>query len=215
VAKQINHRLFLTSQFVLVATGVVLLGYRAIVVARAKIYQISQLRRVERIPSAETSTEAHHQSHASAGSTQAGPIEGTALARLTVPDLKMDLIVVEGVSPQDLSVAPGHIPGTSLPGQAGNVGIAGHRDTVFRPLRSVRRNQIITLSTGKEEVHYRVVSFEVVSPSEVGVLYPTNHDTLTLVTCYPFNFLGSAPNRFIVHADRVTTRHSRGERPDH
>jgi sortase A len=143
----------------------------------------------------------------SANSTQTQN-EGTALARLSIPDLKLDLIVVEGVSPKDLSVAPGHIPGTSLPGHAGNVGIAGHRDTVFRRLKSLRLNQIITLTAVDTKVRYRVVSLEVVSPSDVRVLYATSRDTLTLVTCYPFNFVGSAPKRFIVRAERIAADQS-------
>jgi sortase A len=122
---------------------------------------------------------------------------------LNIPDLKLSSVVVEGVSDDDLRVAAGHIPGTAMPSEAGNVAIAGHRDTFFRPLRLVRANQIVSLATSRGERRYRVVSTEVVDPSDVRVLDPVGHDTLTLVTCFPFYFVGHAPKRFIVHADQI------------
>jgi sortase A len=99
--------------------------------------------------------------------------------------------------------AVGHIPGTALPGERGNVGISGHRDTFFRPLRNIQRNDIIILTTLVSEYRYRVVSTRIVSPNDVAVLDQNGSETLTLVTCYPFYFVGSAPNRFIVRAERV------------
>jgi sortase A len=83
------------------------------------------------------------------------------------------------------------------------VGIAGHRDTLFRPLRNIRRNDVITLTTLAGEYRYRVLSTEIVSPSDVTVLQSDGHEVLTLVTCYPFYFVGPAPDRFIVRAKRV------------
>jgi sortase A len=111
-------------------------------------------------------------------------------------------MVVEGVDDGDLKHAVGHIPGTALPGEDGNVGIAGHRDTFFRPLRSIRRKDTITLSTLQGTYRYRVISTKVVDPDDVEVLYPDGRDTLTLVTCFPFDYVGSAPRRFIVRAER-------------
>jgi sortase A len=102
-----------------------------------------------------------------------------------------------------LQRAGGHIAGTAFPGQRGNVGIAGHRDTLFRPLRNIQQNDVITLTTLAGEYRYRVVSTEIVSPSDVTVLQPNGHEVLTLVTCYPFYFVGPAPDRFIVRAERV------------
>jgi sortase A len=214
LAKKIKDHFLLTSQYILAAMGVLLLGYCAIASVRVKAFQRNEVLGFDvRQRGPELLNESRPLLYSRANSTQNPPIEGTALARLTIPDLRLDLMVVEGVSSKDLSMAPGHIPGTSLPGHAGNVGIAGHRDTVFRKLGSVRLNEIITLTTVQGEVRYRVVSLEVVSPSDVRVLYRTSRDTLTLVTCYPFNFVGSAPNRFIVRAERLTTPHSPGERP--
>jgi LPXTG-site transpeptidase (sortase) family protein len=133
-----------------------------------------------------------------------GPVEGSAVARLEIPRLGLSSIVIEGVKALNLSVAPGHIPGTPLPGQAGNVGIAGHRDTFFRPLEFIRKNDTIKLTTPGGQEQYRVVSTEIVAPSHIQVLYPTGRDTLTLVTCYPFHYVGPAPKRFIVRAERFT-----------
>ena len=99
--------------------------------------------------------------------------------------------------------AVGHIPGTVLPGRPGNVGISGHRDTFFRPSRNIRRNDLITLTMLSGEFRYRVVSTKVVGPNDLAVLDPGESEILTLVTCYPFYFVGSAPARFIVRAERV------------
>ena len=109
----------------------------------------------------------------------------------------------EGVDHRTLRRAAGHIPGTPLPGQLGNVAIAGHRDTFFRPLRNIRRDDEITLTTVNGSYRYRVDSTSVVEPQETHVLDDSDDAILTLVTCYPFNFVGSSPKRFIVRARRV------------
>ena len=131
------------------------------------------------------------------------PVRGDLVGRLDIPRIGISVMVVEGVDGGDLRRAAGHIPGTALPGEAGNVGIAAHRDTFFRPLRAIQRNDTITVSTLQGVYRYRVVSMKVVGPEDIQVLYPTGRDTLTLVTCFPFNYVGPAPKRFIVRADRV------------
>jgi sortase A len=90
-----------------------------------------------------------------------------------------------------------------MPGQSGNVALTAHRDTFFRPLRNIHLNDIIVLTTLQGEYRFRVVSTRVVSPDDAAVLSPSESEILTLVTCYPFYFVGSAPNRFIVRAERV------------
>jgi sortase A len=104
-----------------------------------------------------------------------------------------------------LNRAAGHIEGTALPGEAGNVGIAGHRDTVFRPMRNLRAGAPLTLTTRDRVLHYRVSGTAIVDPDAVSVLDAKDHPTLTLVTCYPFNFIGPAPRRFVVFADLVNS----------
>ncbi|MBZ5575332.1 MAG: class D sortase [Acidobacteriia bacterium] len=125
------------------------------------------------------------------------------MGRIEIRRLGLSVIVEEGVSAGALRRAAGHIPGTALPGHAGNVGIAGHRDTFFRPLRNIRHNDVITLTTLFGSYQYRVVSAKVVSPNDVAVLDPSGSEVLTLVTCYPFYFVGPAPNRYVVRAERV------------
>jgi sortase A len=129
------------------------------------------------------------------------PARGSALALLDIPRLGLSAVVLEGADESELKLGAGHIPGTSLPGDGGNVGVAGHRDTFFRPLRHIRKDDGIKMKTHDREYHYTVVSTEVVGPDDVHVLRPLGHEVLTLVTCYPFNFVGSAPKRFIVRAD--------------
>jgi sortase A len=108
------------------------------------------------------------------------------------------------VAARTLRRAAGHIPGTGLPGQPGNIGISGHRDTFFRPLRNIRQDDVITLTTVAGIYSYRVVSIWIVTPSDASVLDPSADEVLTLITCYPFYFVGPAPERFIVRAVRVT-----------
>jgi sortase A len=133
----------------------------------------------------------------------ATPDKHGVVGRLEIARLGLSVMVVEGVDDIDLKRAVGHIPGTALPGESGNVGIAGHRDTFFRPLRSIQLDDTITVSTLQGASRYRVVSTNVVRPEDIQVLYPTGRDSLTLVTCFPFDYVGSAPKRFIVRADRA------------
>jgi sortase A len=129
---------------------------------------------------------------------------GGLVGRMEIPRLGMSMMVAEGTAEATLRRAGGHIRGTALPGRPGNVGIAGHRDTLFRPLRNVRQDDLITLTTLQGEYRYRVVSTQIVNPSDLSVLDPDGHEILTLVTCHPFYFVGPAPDRFIVRAKRVT-----------
>jgi sortase A len=112
-------------------------------------------------------------------------------------------MVREGAGEGTLRTAVGHIPGTALPGAAGNVALAGHRDTFFRALRNIRKNDSIDVQTGHGTYRYLVESTEIVGPRDVAVLKASGGETLTLVTCYPFYYVGSAPKRFIVRAAQV------------
>jgi sortase A len=131
------------------------------------------------------------------------PGTGTPLAELSIPRIGLSAVVLQGSDEHTLRVGAGHIETTPLPGESGNVAIAGHRDSFFRPLRNVQVGDDIWLNTPNAPVHYRVSSFRVVNPSEVSVIDPTDDAVLTLVTCYPFYFVGSAPDRFIVRASLV------------
>lgn len=129
------------------------------------------------------------------------PLAQSALiGRLEIPDLHLSAMVREGANAATLQRAVGHIPGTALPGETGNVGLAGHRDTFFRALRNIRTNDTIDLETDSGTYRYVVESTDIVGPRDVRVLASSGAASLTLVTCYPFYYVGSAPKRFIVHA---------------
>jgi sortase A len=124
--------------------------------------------------------------------------------RLAIPRVGLSVLLGEGTDKLTLLRVAGHVHGTSFPGESGNVAIAGHRDSVFRPLREVRSGDLIQLETPDGRFEYMVEDLQVVGPERVDVLAPTPDNVLTLVTCYPFTFIGPAPQRFIVRA-RATT----------
>jgi sortase A len=130
--------------------------------------------------------------------------DGSVVGRLSIPRLHVRAMVREGYSDRTLTIALGHIPGTAFPGQRGNVGIAGHRDTLFRGLRNIAANDEITFETPHASYEYRVEGTEIVKPERVEVLNPGPSNELTLVTCFPFDYVGSAPDRFIVKARLVS-----------
>jgi sortase A len=122
------------------------------------------------------------------------------VGRIEVPRLNLSAIAREGVDDRTLRIAIGHIPGTAFPGQHGNAGFAAHRDTFFRPLQSVREGDEVIVTTPAGVYRYSVTAMRIVDPDDVSVLDPTPDTSITLVTCYPFNYVGSAPRRFIVRA---------------
>jgi sortase A len=126
---------------------------------------------------------------------------GALVGRVDIPRVGVSAIVREGDDTSTLQHAVGHIPDTALPGQPGNAGLAGHRDTFFRGLRNIRAGDRVSVTTPAGVITYNVRRTTVVDPDDVSVLNPTDGQTLTLVTCYPFYYIGSAPRRFIVQAD--------------
>ena len=114
------------------------------------------------------------------------------------------LVVREGTDRRTLERAVGHVSGTALPGQSGNVCLAAHRDTFFRRLEGVRKNDTIRITTPEATYEYTVQGTSVVDPGAVEVLASTGDAALTLVTCYPFGYVGPAPRRFIV-SGRLST----------
>jgi sortase A len=131
------------------------------------------------------------------------PSEVTTVGTIEIPAVGLATRVLEGSNAPTLRLAVGHIPGTALPGPSGNVGLAGHRDTFFRPLRRIKVGDEIRFTTVAGTFKYRVISLRVVLPDAIEVLNDTALPTLTLVTCYPFDFIGIAPQRLIVHAELV------------
>lgn len=136
---------------------------------------------------------------------EAAPAMRSVIGRLEIPRLNLSVMVREGADEGTLSRAVGHIPGTALPGKMGNVGLAGHRDTFFRALRNIREDDAIEFETTHGAYRYVVNSTKIVTPRDISVLKASGGENLTLVTCYPFYYVGSAPKRFIVHATQVAT----------
>lgn len=129
--------------------------------------------------------------------------EGLLMGRIEVPRIGLSAIVLEGDSEAILRKAVGHVPSTFFPGEPGNVVIAGHRDTFFRALKSIQKDDHIALVTPEGTFGYRVGSIDLVNPTDVQVLRSSGHATLTLITCYPFEYIGSAPKRFVVQAQET------------
>ena len=185
-------------QIALLIFGLLALGYSAWFFMDAHMYQERWLRKFE--------TKTSSQPPAERRPALQPVVDGTPFARLQIDRLNMNLMVIEGVTDDDLRKAVGHIPYTALPGNPGNVGLAGHRDTFFRPLRNIRVGDVISLTTSLGTHVYQVENTEIVKPQDSGVLRPTAQPTLTLVTCFPFYYVGSAPNRFIVQAVELQPR---------
>jgi sortase A len=129
--------------------------------------------------------------------------EGSSLGLIEIRSIGLSAMIAEGDNGRILRRAVGHITGSALPGQQGNVVIAGHRDTFFRPLRNIHMDDEITLTTLNGTYRYRVDSIQVVEPEDTEVLDRSDDAILTLVTCYPFYYVGPAPKRFVVRAHRI------------
>ncbi len=185
----------------LLAAGLLAIAYVAYVAVDANLYQARERRRLEQMrpPAPVAST-------GPVAPAAPPPVEGQAFAEIEIPRLGLDAVVAQGDSAAILRRAVGHLDGTALPGQAGNVVLAGHRDTFFLPLHGVREGDRITLRAGAAEFGYVVEWTKVVPPTDVQVIQPTAGRTLTLVTCYPFWYIGPAPRRFIVRARQVEGR---------
>jgi sortase A len=125
---------------------------------------------------------------------------GEMVAKLKLPHFDTPLFVVEGTDEKELRKGPGHMPGTALPGVDGNCVIAGHRDTHFRALKSIRKGDHVEIETKYGNFRYQVRSTQIVSPTNVASLHPTREGVLHLVTCYPFEYIGHAPKRMVVEA---------------
>jgi sortase A len=187
------------TQRLLFSAAVLLLAWCGFVLMDSWAFQKAERRKFEQLPVLLAAVDP-----APAPRKDAPPaVRGDLIGLIKIPRLGMSVIVIEGTSARVLRRAAGHIPGTALPGQPGNVGISGHRDTFFQPLEKIRPSDIIILTTLLGDYRYRVVSTKVVSPYDVAVLKKSLKEILTLVTCYPFYFVGPAPARFIVRAERV------------
>jgi LPXTG-site transpeptidase (sortase) family protein len=195
-------------------TGVVCLGIWVYAFVDTRIYNMREERRLEEAirqrtaaasTAAETDALSSFQTEGSAAEKEREKklAEGDLIGRIEIPRVGVSAIVLHGVGHTTLRHGVGHIPGTPLPERGGNVGLAAHRDSFFRGLKDIRKDDVIELTTLDGSFKYRVEWTKIVPPQETGVLEDENSPSLTLVTCYPFYYVGSAPKRFIVRAHRV------------
>ena len=187
-------------QALLFIVGTLAIGYVAAVLLDAKLFQQAANSALNKQMAADEKSDVEQQ--------QASPIrapakEGDVLGRIEIPRLGVMVAILEGTTSRTLRLGVGHIGGTALPGDAGNIGVAGHRDTYFRSLKDIHASDEILVQTATGLSHYQVDWVRIVAPEDTGVLAPSNDSALTLVTCYPFYYIGSAPKRVIVHARKV------------
>lgn len=194
------------SRRALFASAILLLGYCGFAMVDAWHFQkraSQDLDRLLRDRPAASQIAAQPESAASARVAPAALPHGL-IGRIEIPRVRLSVAVMEGADTTTLRRAVGHIPGTAMPGEPGNVGLAGHRDTFFRLLKDLKIKDEIQVSTGKGRFTYQVVALNVVDPENVEVLAPSGENVLTLVTCYPFYFVGPAPKRWIVKARQMS-----------
>jgi sortase A len=174
--------------YLFLAFGVLSLGYAGFVRADSHRYQFLEMKKFEQ---AGRLVEPHTL------------LEGDVIGEIRVPRLGLSAMVVQGDSAASLRHAVGHVAKSALPGEWGNVALAGHRDTLFRPLRNIQIGDEIRFNTGESSFDYVVESVRVVAPTNVHVLETTSGHDLTFITCFPFYYVGPAPRRFIVRARQV------------
>jgi sortase A len=192
--EELTRRMLRVAYFVFLVTGIVALGYVAYSAVDLYWFQGTETYKFEAVSAP-----------AKPLAIKPAPIaDGGVIGELEVPRLGLKAMVVQGDSAKLLRRAVGHLPETALPGEAGNVALAGHRDGLFRPLRNIRPGDSIILRTSDREFQYEVEWAAVVPPSAVRVIQPTSEPALTLVTCFPFYYVGAAPERFIVRARRMS-----------
>ncbi len=205
---------------VLLVVGVACLGWYVLVSAEAKYQERRSRDAIERaiadvplppdipdaVPAKSPPEEISASSSAARDAARVAEDETIAenlVGMLEIPRLKMSTPVVEGDDDKTLRAAVGHLPDTPQPWEAGNSAIAAHRDGLFRPLKNIRIGDDIRVRTRRGELRYKVRTTRIVKPSDLSVLEQSDDHALTLITCYPFYYVGSAPKRFIVRAERV------------
>ena len=195
--------------------GVVALAMCLFVWAEAHIFQASASRDFDseaKISVAQAEVGRENPVSEKTLSSSQGIQSNSVVGRLVIDRLGISVVVLQGVDDRALRIAAGHVPDTALPGHPGNVAIAAHRDTFFRPLRNIRKDDKITLETPTASYQYEVETTQIVGPQRTEVLNPTPYPSLTLITCYPFYYVGNAPDRFIVQARQISTESGDGHR---
>jgi sortase A len=186
------------AEYVLLAAGLAILGYCGAELLNSHIQQARGARELDR------QLDQTRRNPPEVSSASATIADGTPVGKVEIPKLHLSAVVFQGTSDSILDQGVGHLDASAFPGQAGNVVLAAHRDTFFRSLRHIRRGDLVQVTTPYGVRTYAVDSTEVVKPTETGVMASTATPTLTLITCYPFYYVGHAPKRFIVRASPVS-----------
>jgi sortase A len=179
---------------ILMITGILALSYVGLTLFTAKRFQANAELTLEKQIQAE-------KLHKAAPRTLPTK-EGDILGRIEIPSIALSVMILQGTTSKTLRLGVGHINGTALPGESGNIGIAGHRDTFFRSLKNLHRDDKIFLQTVAGISTYNVDWIQITAPRDGAIVAPTTESSLTLVTCYPFHYVGAAPERYVVHAHR-------------
>ena len=182
-------------RYLLLTLGMCTLLYVAYTLLHARLYQQWAIDALDQ--------EVQRGDQSSDHLTNSSAKEGDVLGRIDIPRIGLTVAILQGTKSKTLRLGVGHIQGTPLPGEVGNVGIAGHRDTWFRNLKDIRIDDEIQIVTAAGLSKYKVDWTKIVAPNDVSVLAPSAESALTLVTCYPFYFVGPAPKRFVVHASKL------------
>jgi sortase A len=211
VARGVGSVLYGLSVLLLVA-GLMLVGWPLFVTVESEVVQWSGSRQIERSHAAvqaagaatASSTRVPAETIVPEARTRRGnpsrPAAGAVLAKFEIERLGLSWVLLEGSDDRTLDKSIGHVEYTALPGEMGNIGIAGHRNTHFRKLEWIRRGDVITIQTGAEEFRYQVEWIRLFTPDNIYVLDPSHGPAVTLITCFPFEYVGSAPQRFVVRA---------------
>ena len=178
------------AEYLFWCAGVLAISYFVFVLASAKLSQAHQAKRLQVLET---------------GPPQMPRRPGDPLGKISIPRIGVSAIVEEGVDDSTLRRAVGHFPESRAPGEGGTVALVGHRDTFFRGLARVRLNDLIVVQTPRGTYKYVVVHTAVVPPTDTDVLRSSSQSDLTLVTCFPFHYIGPAPQRFIVQSRRIST----------
>jgi sortase A len=195
-----KQSLFCWSRFFILA-GILSLGYVAYTMIDTELYQRRAAKQFEDTLNAPKM----NAPNVPVSAKMPGIVKsGTPLGRIEISSLGVGAMILEGDDDKTLRHGVGHIPGTAALGQVGNVGLAGHRDTFFRALRNIHKDDEITLETLNGAHRYIVDRIQIVLPGDIATLDQSRDSILTLVTCYPFSYVGSAPQRFVVRAHKIS-----------
>jgi sortase A len=197
-----RHSRLAILQWLFAVLGVLCLSWYSAITSQAIQYQRAESARLNRALERQTESPTIERGRLATPPSRNKP-DHQLVGRLEIPRLKLSVMVVDGDDPATLKTAAGHLPDTPLPWEFGNSAVAAHRDSFFRPLADIKLSDRLIVTTPHGTFAYVVSKVRIVEPDDVSVLAQTGRSSLTLVTCYPFTYVGRAPKRFVVRADHV------------